>query len=280
MRRLYLLLGMIIITLFYGAFGIDAQAAHAEEYGIIRKQTRLYLAPAPNAPNAGEIGKNERVEVISILPDYLIIRYKGCYAYISKQDIRIDNKFEEYLGRASESDNFYDFILTDGEIYQSSLQKLVDAYLEIPSHIRERFEREGFLIIMTGKDITKPAYAPYGGYFGIGKIKSVFDYERRLLFVNDEWPTAVIHEMGHYVNDVLDGFSGRTENKEIFATEASKISQYAMSNDREYFAEAFRLYITEPKLLAVISEESYSLVEQAVKKWNKKIRTKYRRGNL
>ena len=266
MRRLYLLLGMIIITLFYGAFGIDAQAAHAEEYGIIRKQTRLYLAPAPNAPNAGEIGKNERVEVISILPDYLIIRYKGCYAYISKQDIRIDNKFEEYLGRASESDNFYDFILTDGEIYQSSLQKLVDAYLEIPSHIRERFEREGFLIIMTGKDITKPAYAPYGGYFGIGKIKSVFDYERRLLFVNDEWPTAVIHEMGHYVNDVLDGFSGRTENKEIFATEASKIGQYAMSNDREYFAEAFRLYITEPKLLAVISEESYSLVEQAVKK--------------
>lgn len=170
------------------------------------------------------------------------------------------------MGKASGSDSLYDFILTDGDIYQSSQQKLVDAYLEIPSHIRERFEREGFLIIMTGQDITKPAYAPYGGYFGIGKIKSVFDYERRLLFVNDEWPTAVIHEMGHYVNDILDNFSSRTENKEIFTTEASKISQYAMSNDREYFAEAFRLYITDPELLAVISQESYSLVEQAVKK--------------
>ena len=266
MRRLYLLLVMMITLLLYGGSGIDAQAAHAEEYGIIQKQTRLYLAPAPNAPNVGEIGKNERVEVISILPDYLIIRYKGFYAYLSKRDIRIANKFEDYLGRASESGSLYDFILTDGEIYQSSLQKLVDAYLEIPSHIRERFEREGFLIIMTGKDITKSAYAPYGGYFGIGKIKSVFDYERRLLFVNDEWPTAVIHEMGHYVNDVLGNFSGRTENNEIFATEASKISQYAMSNDREYFAEAFRLYITDPELLALLSEKSYSLVEQAVKK--------------
>ncbi len=86
------------------------------------------------------------------------------------------------------------------------------------------------------------------------------------MFVNDEWPTAVIHEMGHYVNDVLDNFSGRTENKEIFATEASKISQYAMSNDREFFAEAFRLYITDPELLALLSEKSYSLVEQAIKK--------------
>ena len=263
MRRLYLLLGMII-TLFYG-LGIDVQAAHAEEYGIIQKQTKLYLAPAPNAPNVGEIGKNERVEVISTLPDYLIIRFNGCYAYISRQDIRIDNKFEDYLGKASENGNIYDFILTDWDIYQSSRQKLVNAYLEIPSHIRERFEREGFLIIMTGKDITKSAYAPYGGYFGIGKIKSVFDYERQLLFVNDEWPTAVIHEMGHFVNDVLDGFSSRTENKKIYETEASKISQYAMSNDREYFAEAFRLYITDPELLALISEESYSLVDQAVK---------------
>ena len=263
MRRLYLLLGMII-TLLYGGSGIDVQAAHAEEYGIIQKQTKLYLAPAQSAPSAGEIGKNERVEVISTLPDYLIIRFNGCYAYISRQDIRIDNKFEDYLGKASESST-YDFILTDWDIYQSSRQKLVDAYLEIPSYIRERFEREGFLIIMTGKDITKPAYAPYGGYFGISRIKGVFDYERRLLFVNDEWPTAVIHEMGHYVNDVLDGFSGRTENKEIFTTEASKISQYAMSNDREYFAEAFRLYITDPELLALISEKSYSLVDRAVK---------------
>ena len=98
MRRLYLLLGMII-TLFYG-LGIDVQAAHAEEYGIIQKQTKLYLAPAPNAPNVGEIGKNERVEVISTLPDYLIIRFNGCYAYISRQDIRIDNKFEDYLGKS------------------------------------------------------------------------------------------------------------------------------------------------------------------------------------
>lgn len=101
MRKLYLLLGMII-TLLYGGFGIDARAAHVEEYGIIQKPTRLYLVPAQNAPNTGEIGKNECVEVISILPDYLLIRYKGSYAYISKQDIRIDNKFEDYWEKLRE----------------------------------------------------------------------------------------------------------------------------------------------------------------------------------
>ena len=117
---------------------------------------------------------------------------------------------------------------------------------------------------MTENDITKLAYAPYGGYRGIGQVKSVFDYERKLLFVNDEWPTAIIHEIGHYVNDTLSGFSSSPENLKLFESEALKISQYGMSNDREYFAEAFRVYVTEPQLLMLISKPSYEFVNLAV----------------
>lgn len=118
---------------------------------------------------------------------------------------------------------------------------------------------------MTERDITKMAYAPYGGYWGNGQVKSVIDYERKLLFVNDEWPTAILHEMGHYLNDTLSGLSSRPENQKVFLEKAVKISQYGMHNNREYFSEAFRLYITHPNLLALLSESSYKVVGQAIR---------------
>ena len=117
---------------------------------------------------------------------------------------------------------------------------------------------------MTERDVVEEAYAPYGGYRGIGRIKAVTDYERKMIYVNDEWPNAVIHEMGHFLNNSLGMYSSRPENRELFYREAGKISLYAKSNDREYFAEAFRLYVTEPQLLRMISPESYALVERAV----------------
>ena len=125
------------------------------------------------------------------------------------------------------------------------------------------FENGGFLIKMTEWDVAEEAYEPYGGYLGIGRIKAVTDYERKMIYVNDEWPNAVIHEMGHYVNDALGMYSSRPENRKLFRKEAGKISLYAQSNDREYFAEAFRLYITEPVLLQMISPESFAMVERA-----------------
>lgn len=32
---------------------------------------------------------------------------------------------------------------------------------------------------MSEWDVAEEAYAPYGGYEGIGKVKAVFDYEKR-----------------------------------------------------------------------------------------------------
>ena len=261
----FLLFMVIILSLFIGGRGIEIKAAHAEDYGIIQKQTRLYSGPSSNSLDIGEIEQGERVDIVSILSEYDIIQYKEQYAYVSKYDINIDNNFVDYLGQKVDSNSPYDFILTEGKIYQNSLQKLIDAYLAVPFPIREKFEREGFLIIMTEKDITKMAYAPYGGYWGIGQVKSAIDYERKLLFVNDEWPTSIIHEMGHYLNDTLNGISSRPENQEAYREESEKISQYGMSNGREFFAEAFRLYVTHPKFLALLSKPSYEIVEQAIK---------------
>lgn len=85
---------------------------------------------------------------------------------------------------------------------------------------------------MAQGDVTEEAYAPYGGYKGIGIIKAVFDYERKMLYINDEWLEEFIHEMGHFINDYLNMYSSAIRNKEIYYTECSKISCYAEENDR------------------------------------------------
>ena len=259
---------ILLIGLFWGNTGVPVKAAHAEDYGIIQKKTKLYAAPSLNVPHIiGETEEQERVEIISILEDFVIIRYKEQYAFIPQSVITVNRDYKSYMGDTAICDSPYSFILTEGEVYQNSLTMLLNAYHDIPLKIREKFEREGFMIIMSERDITTTAYAPYGGYTGIGMVKSVFDYDRKLLFLNDEWPTAIIHEMGHFVNDSLHGFSSLPESNRLYISEAAKISKYGMTNNREYFAEVFRLYITEPQLLKLISAQSYDMMEEAISKF-------------
>lgn len=59
--------------------------------------------------------------------------------------------------------------------------------------------------------------------------------------------------MGHYGNDTLRMYSARPENCKIYEKEVGKINRYAQENAREYFAKSFRLYITEPELLKLLS---------------------------
>lgn len=259
-----------ILSLAWGNMGLTIFAAYAEDYGIIKKNTRLYIAPTLSAPYTREIDKGQKVEIISVLEDFVVIRFEDQYAFVTLSDISLDQEYVSRLGKKENCENPYPFILVEGRIYQNSLKMLLNAYQEIPKHIRDSFEREGFLIIMTEKDVTTVAYAPYGGYQGIGQVKAVLDYERKLLFVNDEWPAAVIHEIGHYVNDSLKGYSSLPENREIYNTEAFKISRYGMTNNSEFFAEAFRLYVTAPQLLEVISEESFRMVDMAINKFERK----------
>lgn len=70
--------------------------------------------------------------------------------------------------------------------------------------------------------------------------------------------------MGHFVNNYLHLYSGRPENKKVYCSEASKISSYAETNNREFFAEAFRLYVAEPQILKLISPITYKIVDVSI----------------
>lgn len=236
---------------------------------MIAVETQMYAAADLAADRLGKTAAGTKVEIISILKDFTLIKQDGIYAYVPCGAVRIDVDYRERYGEKTPGFNSEGVLLMEGNLYEDSKEQLMRAYRLIPENIRTAFEKNGFRIKMTEWDVAEEAYSPYGGYHGFGRVKAVMDYERKIIYVNDEWPNAILHEMGHYVNDSLGMYSSRPENREIFQKEAAKISSYAQSNDREYFAEVFRLYVTEPALLEMISPESFILVESGMKKFGK-----------
>ena len=253
---------VLLLLLFRGR---EVQAACPEEYGVTSRRAPIYVAADSRSECIGWLGAGSPVEVISFLDHYVLVKTENeQYAYLSNRDLYVDATYEKHYGEKENCKEEWSVLETEGQLYSHSVELLMECYMSIPGSIRFRFETEGFLIRMTEWDITKEAYAPYGGYHGTGKVRAVFDFERKMLYVNDEWPGTVVHEMGHYVNDTLGIYSSREENRELYETEAAKISSYAKENDREYFAEVFRLYVAEPQLLKLISPSSYQMARSAV----------------
>lgn len=261
MKYLWIILFFILI----GANGITTEAA--EEVGVINQDTGMYAAGDEAALLLGEIKKGARVDIISVLSQYVIVNYDEQYAYVPYKDINIDTDYEKYLGHRRPVVSTNEILITQGNIYNKSVDNLMNAYLKIPEKIRMVFENEGFKIKMTEEDIVYEAYAPYGGYTGIGQIKGVLDYERKMLYVNDEWPETVIHEMGHFVYDYLKLYQSQSGIAPFFFAEAHNISYYAEVNEREFFAEAFRLYISDPQLFCLISFKSYIMIFDSVSRF-------------
>lgn len=244
---------------------IDVQAEEYSNIGVIVRDTQMYADTNDKAACIGSIGKGTNVEIVSVLSRFILIKHGDIYAYLSFPDIRLDTDYKKQLGHPLPYISPYEILVTEGRIREQAADIMIKAYLKVPETVRRVFEEQGFRIKMTEWDVTEEAYAPYGGYQGIGKVKAVFDYERKMLYVNDEWPEEIVHEMGDFVNDYLNMYSSLPENRELYRTECSKISYYTEENEREFFAEAFRLYTFKPTLLQLISPKTYNMINIAIK---------------
>lgn len=243
---------------------IDVRAEELLNQGIVVHDTLMYATANDKAACMGTVGKGSRVEIISVLSHFILIKYGDIYAYLPFPDIQLDTDYEKRLGHPIPYISPHEILVTEGRIHERAPDIMMKAYLKVPEKVRRVFEEQGFRIKMTEWDVTEEAYAPYGGYQGIGKVKAVLDYERKMLYINDEWPEEIVHEMGHFVNDYLRMYSSLPENRELYLTECGKISYYAEENEREFFAEAYRLYVFEPTLLQVISPKIFFMVDKAI----------------
>lgn len=80
----------------------------------------------------------------------------------------------------------------------------------------------------------------------------------------DRTPYGVtMHEFGHFVDDYISRLNhGRSFSSWVHAVSLEKpISGYA-PNDSEWFAEMFRVYMSNPQLLQLIRPKAYDAIER------------------
>lgn len=260
-RKIFLTVFTVLLCFCH--LKLNIQAAYPENIGIITADTKMYIAASEDSTCLGSIKKNCLVDIVSVLSSSILIAHDGQYAYVPGTAITYDKTYN-YLGEQLPYYSPYGILVTEGNLYRKAPDTLMQAYMAVPEKVRIAFETNGFIIKMTEWDVQEEAFAPYGGYHGYGQIQAVLDYEKKTLFVNDEYPNSVIHEMGHFINNYLHCYSSKLNNKKVYFSEAKKVSLYAETNDREFFAEAFRLYITDPQILKLISPDTYHMVDASI----------------
>lgn len=260
--------GMLFSLTFVPSLYVDASEGEiVADTVTVNWDTAFYSGPSEELNTGYIIPEGTELLAISdiLTPDnkfYYLTKVNDTYGYVQRFVCNSTKDLPDSFVDSSKIQVESPIVL-GGNIYNGSYEELLKYYKMIPEKIRTQYEQEGFIVKMTEWPIVDEAYAPYGGFTGIGTVTACFDYELKKLLVNDENPMDVIHEMGHYVNDRLN-IMGRVHNKELFNTEAARISCYATQNPNEYFAECFDLYIRCPEALKIISPSSYVMINESV----------------
>lgn len=261
---LFTVISSFLIPMYGKASGLDGYGYYPEKTAETKTETCLYSAPVSSSAVLTHVPEGTRADILTDnrtgLEFYWLVRVGDSLGYIAKNDVELVS----YLGEQkvpAQAVQSLPFIELSGNLWENSYSELMNYYMMIPESIRQSFQAEGFRIIMREEDITREAYADYGGYTGVGIVEAVSDYEKKVIYVQDEYPRQIIHEMGHYVNNKW-GFSRKPGFAELAASEADKISIYASNSVKqspnEFFCEVFDLYIRDPQALQAISPASFA----------------------
>lgn len=117
---------------------------------------------------------------------------------------------------------------------------------DIPQSLVEQFVAEGWTLYLT----SEPISTYYPEYFG---AVGATDYEKRAIYVFADASytysaeDTLLHEFGHFLHHTL-GTRFDAEIRQVYeekkeALAAASGRQYCTTNAREFFAEAFRLYL-------------------------------------
>lgn len=80
-------------------------------------------------------------------------------------------------------------------------------------------------------------------------------------YIVDRTPYGVLaHELGHHVDDPYTVSQGRFSHDCFMSTREAPVTSYAATNVAEWFAEAFRIYVTNPQLLQALRPKTWAFM--------------------
>lgn len=151
-------------------------------------------------------------------------------------------------------------MLADSTAYIRSLQSIS---LAVPETIREAFTRDGYEIILVPNSEWNNVFTDANDKIGF------YVHTDKKIYIRLSYLDAITHEFGHYLHSTLEdqGYDISTdmEFKKLLGILNHTGDDYYLTNDAEFFSEAFKLYCSMPDKLKTEAPTVYSYIDNAVK---------------
>lgn len=243
------------------------------------EKVNIRVSPKVGTTKIGFLKKNEAIQVIGICDNgWSKVLYNQSPAYISssflspnkvavasdQNKVSEAKKPEPAMVDEKPAKVYPSFVEIIG-VSDDYVDKVLNNYYRIPEAARNKFEDFGGVLSITNENLGAKFYNDSSL-----QIVAVTDYKGTSkecsINIGTKDSTAVLHEMGHFVDYVCGYLSCKEEYKNIWGNEVEAFKSFHYTADEninqanEYFAESFQVYIESPDLLKEKCPQSYDYI--------------------
>ena len=147
----------------------------------------------------------------------------------------------------------------------ASIQRIEKELRSTPTNVIDSFVGKGYTFIAAGSDAYADCFKEYCGVYK--PSLGVFYKPTKVIIVNDVSESTILHEFGHYI---CAEFGDLSVINNLYSEESEGVvktdgREYGGSDTQEFFADAFKCYITKGSKLAVNAPNTYSYIDGLLK---------------
>lgn len=257
------------VDLVNGWFSVES----CDKVMYATEKVNIRVSPKVGTTKIGFLKKNEAIHVIGICNNgWSKVLYNQSPAYINssflspnKVAIASDqNKVTESKNPVKTEKIYPSFVEVIG-VSDSYADRVLDNYYCLPEIARSKFESFGGVLSITNENLGAKFYNDSSKH-----IVAVTNYKGSSkecsINIGTKDSTAVLHEMGHFIDYVSGYLSDTEEYKGIWGSEVEAFKSFHYTADEntntanEYFAESFQVYVESPSELQKNCPQSYDYI--------------------
>lgn len=263
------------IDLVNGWFSVE----ECDKVMYATEKVNIRVSPKEGTTKIGFLNKNEAIHVIGICDNgWSKVLYNESTAYISsnylspnkvavasdQNKVSEAKKPEPTKVKETSVKTYPSFVEVIG-VSDDYVDKVLSSYYHIPEVARNKFEDFGGVLSITNENLGEKFFNDSSK-----RIVAVTSYKGSSkecsINIGTKDATAVLHEMGHFIDYVCGYLSDTKEYKDIWGSEVAAFKSFHYTADEntntanEYFAESFQVYIESPNELQDNCPQSYGYI--------------------
>lgn len=237
----------------YHIDGMNTKIMHTTSSSCVRN------SPTAKGEMVGTIRKGQDVSVTGICTEsgWYRIDYGDNCAFISNE--YVDNGSAVVSAEKPDSSNL--FVRGEEGVSDAMVLAVEREYLMIPENVRTYLQNSGWTITISAQNL-KERYRKDGDTIGI----IVYNKSEILIDNREVAESAVIHEVGHFIDYEENRISESEEFVNIYESEKDAYCEYRFtaehntSESNEYFAEAFLSCVCDPVGMKNACPQTYAYI--------------------